>query len=233
MRVKKILVLVVLGLAVLAPGTVWAQEDGRTFAETGYAVNDDAIWAFFQAHGGTTTFGEPISREMSLQGLQVQIFQNAALAVNDDGSVQPVQLTTDGWLPYMQFDGLSVPKADAAIAYVAPTPDQPNYDARLNAYVQATVAPQFASSYDSAVLGLPTSAAKQDPHNPNFVYQRFQNGILMSDASSGSVGLLPLGEYLKDVATGQNLPADLEQEAAGSGLYAHYSTDEAFVPDAA
>src|SRR5690348_16490483 len=100
MRMVKILVLAVLGLAVLAPGTSWAQDDGRMFPETGYAVNDDAIWGFFQAHGGTTTFGEPISREMSLQGLQVQIFQNAALAVSEDGSVQAVQLTTDGWLPY-------------------------------------------------------------------------------------------------------------------------------------
>ena len=84
-----------------------------------------------------------------------------------------------------------------------------------------------------STTGLPTSAAKQDPHNPNFSYQRFQNGILMADASSGSVGLLPLGEYLKDVATGQGVPSDLKSEAAASAVYGHYSADEAFVPDAA
>jgi hypothetical protein len=232
MRTKTILVLALLLGAVLLPGQALAQ-DARNFPDTGYTVEDDAIWAFFQAHGGADTFGAPISREMAMQGLQLQIFQNAALQIQTDGSVQPVQLTGDGWLPYTSFGGLTVPKADAAVAFVAPTPDQPNYDARIAAYTNATVAPPFAASYDLTLLGLPTSNAKPDPNNPNFVYQRFQNGILLADASSGSVGMLPLGEYLKDVATGQNLPGDLAVEATRSALYRHYSADEAFVPDAA
>jgi hypothetical protein len=228
---KMMLALALMG-ALVGPATAVAQEQ-RSFPETGYAIQDDAIWAFFQAHGGAATLGAPISREMTLQGVQVQIFQNAALQVQADGSVQPVQLTGDGWLPYTGFDGLTVPKADAAVAFVAPSADQPNYDARIQAFLKATVLPQFADSYDLAVLGLPTAGAAVDPNNPNFVYQRFQNGILMADASSGSVGLLPLGEYLKEVATGQSVPSDLEQEAAKSSLYGHYSADEAFVPDAA
>src|SRR5262245_17710124 len=112
MRTKTILVLALLLGAVLLPGHALAQ-DARNFPDTGYTIEDDAIWAFFQAHGGADTFGAPISREMAMQGLQLQIFQNAALQIQTDGSVQPAQLTSAGWLPYTSFGGLTVPKADA------------------------------------------------------------------------------------------------------------------------
>ena len=79
----------------------------------------------------------------------------------------------------------------------------------------------------------PRSAPTADPNNPNFIYQRFQNGILMADATSGAVGPLPLGEYFKAILTGQNLPPDLAADASTSPLYRSIDTaDEAFVPDA-
>ncbi|MBV9578145.1 MAG: hypothetical protein JO057_06095, partial [Chloroflexi bacterium] len=37
------------------------------------------------------------------------------------------------------LDGLTIPAADPSLAFVAPTPDQPNYDARVQAFIQATV----------------------------------------------------------------------------------------------
>ena len=69
-------------------------------------------------------------------------------------------------------------------------------------------------------------------------YQRFQNGILIYDATAGTTQALPLGEYLKDILTGQNLPADLASQSATSPLLRAgglTSTDltDAFVPDAA
>jgi len=61
-------------------------------------------------------------------------------------------------------------------------------------------------------------APAADPNNPHFVYQRFQNGILLYDSTAGTTQALPMGEYLKAILTGQNLPADLSSEAASSPL---------------
>jgi hypothetical protein len=103
------------------------------------------------------------------------------------------------------LDGLTVPAADPALTFVAPTPDQPNYDARLQAFLDATVPDtwagqpvQFLSTLDGLndsgeyVLGLPTSEPAADPHNPQFVYQRFQNGVLFYNAAAGTTSVLPL-----------------------------------------
>ena len=204
--------------ALALPSAAFAQDD------SGFSVSNDAIASYVQTRGGADTFGAPISRELALQGVDLQLFENAAVQVQPDGSVSLVQLTTDGWLPYTHFEGLTVPAADPAIAYVAPSPEQPNYPARLATFLSATVPVE----YDAAVWGLPTSLPTADPNNPNFVYQRFQNGILM--VSSGS--WLPLGAYLKDVLTGAQLPADLAKEAAASALHKQLVAAEAFVPDA-
>src|SRR5437762_4830029 len=86
------------------------------------------------------------------------------------------------------LDGMSVPAADPALSFVAPTPDQANYSARLQAFLAATVPDQwngqpveFLSTLNDTgidVLGLPTSTVAADPNNPNFIYQRFQNGVM-------------------------------------------------------
>jgi hypothetical protein len=235
-------------VASLTPGIAFAQADPRVSGDTGYTIADDAIWSFFSQHGGSATFGEPISREFTLMGSPVQLFQDAALQVQPDGSVQVMQLTDPGLLPYTHLNGLTVPAVDPAVAFVTPSPDQPNYAARLQVFLRSSVpdswngqAVQFWSTYTAAggseAWGLPTSAPNPDPNNPNFVYQRFQNGILHYDANLGTTQALPLGEYLKDILTGQNLPADLASAAASSPLLRAgglTSTDltDAFVPDA-
>jgi hypothetical protein len=235
-------------VASLTTGFAFAQADPRV-SDTGYTIADDAIWTFYSEHGGAATFGDPISREFTLMGAPVQLFQDAALQVQPDGSVQVMQLTDPGLLPYTHLNGLTVPAADAAVAFVAPSPDQPNYPARLQVFLQSTVPDswngqpvQFWSTYTAAggagVWGLPTSAPKADPSNPHFVYQRFQNGILIYDATAGTTQALPLGEYLKDILTGQNLPADLASQAAASPLLraaglTSTNLADAFVPDAA
>jgi hypothetical protein len=229
----------------LSPGLAAAQDDPRTFADSGYTISDDAIWSFFDAHGGTATFGEPISREFNFQGTATQLFANAALQVEPDGSVQVLQITDPGLLPYTQLNGLTVPAADPATAYITPSPDQPNYMARLQVFLQATVPDtwngkpvQFYSTFTQqggvAVWGLPTSAPAADPNNPNFIYQRFQNGILLYDATAGSTSPLPLGEYLKDLLTKSGVPSDLASEAAASPIYGQYdlADGDAFIPDA-
>lgn len=225
-----------LGLFAVGLSPVMAQDDPRTFSDTGYTVSDDAIWSFFTQYGGTSTFGEPISREFTLLGQPVQLFQNAALQVESDGSVQAMQLTDPSFAPTTPLDGLTLPAADAALAFVSPSPDQANYPARLQAFLQGTVpdtfngeAVNFLSTYTSeggpAVWGLPTSSPKADPNNPNFVYQRFQNGVLFFDASSGTTQALPLGDYLKSQLTSQS---PLLQAIAQTNT----DLSTAFVPDA-
>ncbi len=238
-------------LTAVTPGLAFAQDeagsnananansnsnaDPRSFAGTGYTITDDAVWSFFDGHGGVATFGEPISRQLTLMGMRVQLFQDAALQVLPDGSVRVLQLTEQGLLPYRHMHGLTLPAADPVIAYVAPSPDGTNYAARVQAFVQATVPDSwnnqpvgFFSTYTAQggpdVWGLPTSSPAADPNNPRFVYQRFQNGVLLYDASAGTTSALPLGEYLKDVLTGQNLPADLAAEAAASPLLRQYDS---------
>ena len=101
-------------------------------------------------------------------------------------------------------DGLTLPPPDPSLVFVAPTPDQPNYDARIDAFIQATVPDTYAGEpveflqtfTDNGgvdVLGVPTSGPKADPNNPNFVYQRFQNGVLFYNGSDGTTVVLPVG----------------------------------------
>ena len=139
-----------LALLLATTGTAMAQADPRTFADTGYTVSNDAIWSFFNQYGGAATFGEPISREFLLFGTPTQIFQNAALQVQSDGAqVQAMQLTDPSLLATNQINGLRVPAADAAVAFVAPTPDQANYSARLQVFLQAVVSEPFLSTFNS------------------------------------------------------------------------------------
>jgi len=102
------------------------------------------------------------------------------------------------------LDGLTIPAQDPSLVFVAPTPDQPNYSARLDAFLNVTVPDVFGgqpvaflSTYNDNggvdVLGLPASAPKADPNNPSFIYQRFQNGVLFFNATDGTTNVLPLG----------------------------------------
>lgn len=218
-----------------------------------FAITDDAVQAYYTQRGGETTFGEPISRMFLLQGKPSQLFQRALLQLQPDGSVQPANLLGQNLLPYTHFNGLTVPAADRALAAVTPTTSQPQYGARLLEFVRATVPETWQATpvgFQSAlfgrvdcdtafpdggctpdllaltgieVWGAPTSAPAADPHNPNFVYQRFERGVLMYDATSGGTSWLPAGEWLKAVLTGQNLPADLADEASASPLLRQYS----------
>jgi hypothetical protein len=203
--------LAALGLvvALLIPGLAQAQV-------ASYDITDPAIQDFYDAHGGAAVFGDPISREFTLVGTPVQIFQNTVLRIVPDGSVQVLQLTDPSLMPYTHIDGLTVPAADPSVTFVAPTTDQPNYNARLEGFLQGIVAPQIQPYYDPDVWGLPTSFAVPDPNNPSFLYQRFENGILFYDATSGTVRALPLGQYFKAILTRQGLPPDLAADAASS-----------------
>jgi hypothetical protein len=73
------------------------------------------------------------------------------------------------------------------------------------------------------IWGLPTSNPAADPGNGGFVYQRYQRGIMHFDASCGCTQGILVGEYLKSVITGKNLPPDLHDDMLGSRFLEQYS----------
>jgi hypothetical protein len=234
---RRFCLLLTLPLVLMAalPGASVAQTDAsRAFPDTGFQIQDDAVWAFFSQHGDTATFGEPVSREFTLYGSPVQLFERAALVVLPDGSVQALDLTQPGWLPYTGFNGSTVPAIDGAVQATTPSADQANYGLRMGEFVRATVPDTWnglpvdffstlgGTAPDLAVWGAPTSRPAADPRDPNMVYQRFQRGIMAYDATTGATQGLLLGDYLKAVLTGQDLPPDLASEAAQSPLLRQY-----------
>jgi len=65
---------IVLSTLSLGVGNAAAQAaDPRFFSQTGFRVDTDAFWDFFQKRGGVRTFGYPVSRQFKLDGFPVQI----------------------------------------------------------------------------------------------------------------------------------------------------------------
>jgi hypothetical protein len=152
-------------------------------------------------------------------------------------------------MPYTQFNGATVPAPDPGVVAAAPpTTDPTAVQAFIREYVPdtwqgspvgfgrtyeqtMTCATAFPAGgcqegllpgFDLEMWGLPTSLPAVDPNNHNFVYQRFQRGVMMYDASTGVTEGMLLADYLKSILTGRDLPADLAAQAQGSPVYLQY-----------
>jgi polysaccharide biosynthesis protein PslG len=223
-----------------APPVGIAQQDPRFFSQTNFRVDNDAFWTFFQTRGGVRTFGYPVSRTFKLDGFSVQIFQRIVMQLQPDGSVATLNLLDQGLLPYTRINGSTFPAPDRAVISQTPSPTDPDYATKIIDFIQA-YAPNtfegnvvnFGATFNSTVLavdvpdapesllplfnlqiwGAPTSQPAADPSNANFIYQRFQRGIMHFDKGCGCTQGLLLADYLKSVLTGVNLPPDLQQQA--------------------
>jgi hypothetical protein len=71
------------------------------------------------------------------------------------------------------------------------------------------------------IWGAPISQPAPDPTNANFVYQRFQRGIMHFMAPSTTESIL-LADYLKAIIINQNVPPDLLQDSRESRYYNQY-----------
>ncbi|HEX2987837.1 MAG TPA: glycosyl hydrolase, partial [Chloroflexota bacterium] len=241
-------VALLLGLsAALIPLKTAAQQEGPAFA-----VANQAFWDYYQKRGGVRSLGYPISRQFTLRGYQVQLFQRGVLQLMPDGSVSSMNLLGEELLPYSSFNGSLVPSPQRQLMDSAPSPADPDYAGKAVAFVQAYAPDQweglpvnFGRTFMSTVRyedafpagdgnptllpllnlemwGLPTSEPARDPNNGNFVYQRFQRGIMQFDATTGTTQGLLLGDYLKAIMTGQGLPADIAARAVSNPLYGQY-----------
>ena len=83
--------------------------------------------------------------------------------------------------------------------------------------------PNLLLGIDLEMWGVPTSNPAFDPSNQNFVYQRWQRGIMHYDAGCNCTQAILLADYLKAIVTGQNLPSDLDAQAQGSPFYKQYN----------
>jgi hypothetical protein len=215
--------------------------DERYFPETNFRIGSDDFWTFFQSRGGVDTFGFPVSRVFGFLGCPVQIFQRSILQqCGSDAPVALLNLLDPGLFPYTRVNGSVFPGPDDALKASTPLVGSPDYDEAIIQFVN-DVAPDtwngqpvnFLDTFNSTggleIWGAPISNPAYDPTNPNFVYQRFQRGVMHYASGQGTRGIL-LADYLKAIMLGpqqaqkygSNLPADLNEEARTSTLYSQY-----------
>jgi hypothetical protein len=219
--------------------------DGRYFAETGFRVDDDSIWSYFVARGRVPVFGFPVSRTFILLGCSVQIFQRQVAQSCAGRDVALMNLLDPDIFPYDRVNGSSLPSADPAMKAETPDVGTPGYGSEIVDFVRANAPDSFEGQavafgktffglitaaiagsdnplFNLEVWGAPISRARRDPTNANFVYQRFQRGVMHFDAGTGRTQGLLLADYLKAILRGRDLPADLAQSARTSKYFSQY-----------
>ena len=227
--------------------------DPGFFPATGYRIGSPALLDYFQHRGGVRTFGYPISNEFPLLGKRVQLFQRQMLQIEQDGTVTEANVLDPAILPITHIDGLSLPGPDPDVVASAPTPDSPDYLTQALAFIGVyvpdtwnglqvnfqstflntvsctdafgadTCDPDLLPSFDLQVWGLPTSLPTSDPLNENFVYQRFQRGVMHYSRATGMTQGLLLGDWLKRVMIGVDLSPDLNSEVRNSRFFAQFA----------
>jgi hypothetical protein len=242
-------------VAPAAPATLVAPpavRDGRYFQQTAFRIDDDRIWTYFDARGGVSTFGFPVSRTVPFLGCTTQFFQRHVLRHCQGDDVRPLNLLDPDLLPVHRINGATFPAHDPALAAAAPGPQTPGYGQAVLAHLVETVPStfeglpvEFFATYMETVpvdarlpassalrnlelWGFPTSAPAFDPANHDFVYQRFQRGIMHYRAATGTTEAVLLGDSFKSLLTGRRLPPDLlaEAQALGSPFLAQYCPSE-------
>ena len=222
------------------------------FPPTGF-TSAGAFYDYFSHRGGLRTFGYPISRPFRLEGHTVQIYQRQVMELRADGSVGLLNILDQNLMPYTQINGATFPGFDEPLTKTAPAPGTADYAKTILEFVKAnapdtwdSLPVRFGETFRRTVTaadafpgrkvsdgelaglnlelwGIPTSRPARDPGNDNFVYLRFQRGIMHYDRTTGTTQGLLLGSYLKALMTGRELPGDLEAQAKGNRLYRQYS----------
>jgi hypothetical protein len=223
--------------------------DERYFPETRFRIDNDAIWSYFQGRGQIDTFGFPVSRTFRLDGCEVQIFQRqvAQVCAGRPGAAL-LNLLDPEFFPYTRVNGSVFPGPDEALKNSTPKVSDPNYSTAILQFVRdnapdtvegqpvgfarvffESISPRQAGTDNPGILGLfdlevwgaPISRPQHDPSNANFIYQRFQRGVMHFTAGQGTRGIL-LADYLKAILRDRDLPADLREQSQGSRFFAQY-----------
>jgi YVTN family beta-propeller protein len=114
--------------------------DARYFGQTGFRVDNDAVWDYFIHRGGIVNFGYPVSRLVRFHGYQVQFFQRRIVELDQGGHPRLLNLLDTGLMPYSSFNGAEMPGFDGTFVATAP----PANDAAATlAFVQANAPNTF------------------------------------------------------------------------------------------
>lgn len=109
----------------------------RYFPQTGFSIDQDQFWSYFQRRGSVATFGYPISRTFRLQGFSTQFFQRQVMQLWPDGSVHLLNLLDTRIMPYTTFNFSTFPAPDPQLIAEAPNPTDPNYGAEALAFIRS------------------------------------------------------------------------------------------------
>jgi hypothetical protein len=229
--------------------------DNRYFSQTGFRIDNDAFWAYFNMRGGIPTFGYPTSRAFQFLGFTTQFFQRRVMQQAPDGSARLLNLFDQGLFPYTNINGSTFPAPDPTVQAAAPPISSPTYSTDVQNFIQqyapntvngkpvnfyntyaatVPVSAAFPNGGDTTLLpgfnlemwGVVTSRPSIDPANTNFIYLRWQRGIMMYDGSTNLTQGVLLADYFKAVITGNNIPPDLDLQAKSSSYYKQYNNSQ-------
>jgi hypothetical protein len=165
------------------------------------------------------------------------MFQRQIIQVCQGQSPALINMLDPEIFPYTTVNGSTFPAADPTLKNNTPQVGSPTYATDITNFIQQnvpdTVAGQpvnfqqhFNTTGGLTIWGAPISQPAPDPANGNFIYQRFQRGIMHYIAGTGTESIL-LADYLKDILMGQNLPADLQAQSQESKYFAQYCPGQA------
>src|SRR5712692_295447 len=227
--------------------------DNRFFSQTGFRIDNDVFWNYFNARGGLPTFGYATSRTFQFLGFTSQFFQRRIMQLGPDGNARLLNLFDQGLFPFTAVNGSTFPGPDASLIGAAPAPGSAGYSTAILTFIQQNAPNTFngrttnfynvftsqvplaaafpsgggdtnlLAGFDLEMWGAVTSRPSVDPANNNFIYQRFQRGIMMFDGSTNLTQGVLLADYFKFIITGTNIPPDLDAQAKTSSFYKQYN----------
>ena len=243
-----------------ASGTATAQSAGMR-TDAGFQLSDPTIASYFHQHGGDAAIGNAISNPMQLLGRRVQLFERVPLEVRADGSVGPLSLLEGDLLSLTAVAGRGMMPDPILLARV-PDPGIARYHQLASAYLDSAAPDtwngepvRFNSRFRSAVhcsdmtvvaacdavaafdaatdlWGLPIGTPFADPRNANYVYLRFQRGVMVYSSAASDTQWLLLGKLFKQILLGTGLPDDaLTQIEASPNLARFYAQYDPLAPD--
>jgi hypothetical protein len=215
-----------------APTAPAMAHDDRYFGQTGYRIDNDDVWAFFNQYGSVGTFGYPTSRMMTFIGCPVQMFQRQIIQVCQGQGAALINMLDPDIFPYTRVNGSVFPAPDSTLKNNTPQVGSATYSEDILNFINQNVPDSFSgqpvnflqhfnSTGGLIIWGAPISQPAPDPSNGNFIYQRFQRGIMHFMAGTGTESIL-LADYLKAILMNQNVPSDLADQSRESRYYNQY-----------
>jgi hypothetical protein len=197
--------------------------DERYFSQTGYRIDNDQIWNFFQSYGMVQTFGYPTSRVFTFLGCPVQFFQRQVIQNCAGAGAALINILDPDIFPYTKVNGSTFPAPDPTMKNNTPPVSSPTYSTDIITFVNQNVPntfngqpvnflDYFNNQGGLTIWGAPISNPAPDPNNNGFIYQRFQRGIMHFIVGTGTESIL-IADYLKAMILNQNVPSDLRAEA--------------------